>query len=219
MEASAQTIATPLQHQRPKPLHIIHFSCPVTEVSVQNLQDLLLRAVTSDAGAIQLRISSGGGGLNPGFAAYGLLKSLPVPLHTHNSSNVESIAVLMYLAGQRRTAADHSRFTFHPLHWGTGNGIVDHARMAEWVTSLDFDRERYCAIFREATQGAQVPLDIEECLRDRAKIIGAATAATHGITTAALGADGLEASVASMCAGEVHVLPRENVVHWWVNGF
>lgn len=140
--------------------HTIHFICPVTARSVQILQNVCLGAIrTAGASRIELRISSEGGDLAAGFAAYGFLRSLPIGLHTHNISNVESIAILMYLAGTVRTAALHSRFVVHPLHWNTTQGAVDHNRLNEWSESLNFDRGRYAAIFQETTNDAKLPID------------------------------------------------------------
>ena len=42
----------------------------------------------------------------------------------------------------------HSKFLFRPFHW-TLHGAVDHARMAEYVMSLDYDLELYARIVAE----------------------------------------------------------------------
>ncbi len=60
-----------------------------------------------------LVINSSGGNLNAGIAAYNYLSSLPITLRTHNISNVSSAAVMIYCAGQTRTASPHSRFLIH----------------------------------------------------------------------------------------------------------
>lgn len=186
--------------------HVVHMACPVTPASIQCLHNVILGALSQRAGPIQLRISSEGGHLASGFAAYGLLSSIPIPLRTHNNGNVESVAVLLYLAGSERTTAEHSRFVLHPLNWGTPAGQVDHSRLSEWNGSLNFDRDRYCAIFKQATQGAEIPIDVSKHLQNEALIIGPAAARTSGIVTGAVSAD-------------CHDLPSENVTHWWVDRF
>ena len=200
------TQENPRETTQNKKTHVIHLSCPITQTSVQGLQNVVLGALHQGAEAVHLRISSEGGHLASGFAAFGLLSSLPIPLHTHNNGNVESAAVLLYLAGSDRTAAEHSRFVLHPLNWGTPAGQVDHSRLSEWNGSLNFDRDRYCAIFKQATQGAQVPIDVSKHLQNEALIIGSAAATDARIVTRAI--DSVE-----------HKLPSENIVHWWVTAF
>ncbi|MFT0531895.1 ATP-dependent Clp protease proteolytic subunit [Castellaniella hirudinis] len=200
-----QQAATPQNVPSVRP-HIIHMACPVTQTSVQVLHNVTLGAIAQGATSIDLRMSSEGGNLAAGFAAYGLLTSLPIPVHTHNNGNVESVAVLIYLAGSERTVAAHGRFVLHPLNWALGNGSVDHSRLIEWSDSLNFDRNRYCAIFQQATQGAESPIDVLQCLKNEALIIGPAAARAAGITTRAVSTDS-------------HTLPSENIVHWWVDRF
>ncbi|RTZ39956.1 hypothetical protein EKL30_17005 [Candidimonas sp. SYP-B2681] len=203
---SLQSHATQPQNIPVETVHVIHMACPITPASIQQLHNCTLLALQEGAQRLELRISSLGGCLASGFAAYGLLRSLPVPVRTHNNGNVESAAVVIYLAGSERTAATHSRFVIHPLNWGTGNGSVDHNRIVEWADSLNFDRDRYRTIFDEATDGAQIPIDILKHLNQEAIIIGPADAESAGITTRTVAAD-------------THKLPFHNVRHLWISGF
>ena len=119
---------------------------------------------------------------------YFFLKSLPLPLTTFNVGSVESVGAAIFLAGQRRYACPGTRFLIHPLHWGFGNLVAaDHARISEWRDCLDFDAERYAAIFDEATRGAPAPApaDIRAFLTRNARLYTAEQAATAGIVHAA----------------------------------
>ena len=118
--------------------HIIHFYGPVTPASIEELRNCALSGIQEGhADELLISISSEGGNLAAGFTAYHFLRSLPVPVTTHNLGNVESIGVLLFLAGEKRLVVQHGRFTLHALHWGFGSGTVDHDRLAEYTASLN----------------------------------------------------------------------------------
>jgi Protease subunit of ATP-dependent Clp proteases len=135
-------------------LHVVHFIGPINATSACTIRNLCLQALQSGASEIELHMSTEGGNMTAGFALYFFLKSLPLPLTTWNVGSVESVGVAIFLAGQKRYACPGTRFLIHPLHWGFGNLVAaDHARISEWRDCLDFDAERYAAIFEEATRG------------------------------------------------------------------
>ena len=85
-------------------------------------------------------------------------------MRTHNLGTVESMGNIIFLAGERRSACQHSKFLFHPFHWNL-NGSVDHARMSEYAMSLDYDLHLYARIVAERTPMAAEPLDILDYLK------------------------------------------------------
>lgn len=128
-------------------LHTIHFLCQVNTATVGQLQNHCLSAIAQGATEINLHISSQGGETGAGFTAYNFLKSLPVMLRTHNISNIESIANIVFLAGKERFANPISRFLLHPLLWGFGSPSADHARLREYGKCLDNDLDRFVQVF------------------------------------------------------------------------
>ena len=163
-------------------LHIVHFIGPITHGSVCTVRNLCLQALQNGASEIELHMSTEGGNMTAGFALYFFLKSLPLPLVTHNIGSVESVGVVIFLAGQRRYACPGTRFLIHPLHWGFGNLVAaDHSRVSEWRDCLDFDAERYATIFEEATQAAGVQDDVRTNLFGNARIYNAEQAVAAGI--------------------------------------
>jgi ATP-dependent protease ClpP protease subunit len=182
-------------------LHVVHFIGPITANSACTIRNLCLQALQSGASEIELHMSTEGGNMTAGFALYFFLKSLPLPLTTWNVGSVESVGVAIFLAGQKRYACPGTRFLIHPLHWGFGNLVAaDHARISEWRDCLDFDAERYAAIFEEATQGARDPHDIRGYLTGSSRIYTADQAVDAGIVHAARQALLPEAGTTS---------------HWW----
>jgi ATP-dependent protease ClpP protease subunit len=182
-------------------LHIVHFIGPINHGSACTVRNLCLQAVQAGASEIELHMSTEGGNMTAGFALYFFLKSLPVPLTTHNIGSVESVGVVIFLAGQKRYACPGTRFLVHPLHWGFGNLVAaDHSRVSEWRNCLDFDAERYACIFDEATKGAPAYADIRTNLTGNARIYDADEALAAGIVHAAVQARLPEAGATS---------------HWW----
>lgn len=182
-------------------LHIVHFIGPINHGSACTIRNLCLQALQNGASEIDLHMSTEGGNMTAGFALYFFLKSLPIPIHTHNIGSVESVGVVIFLAGQRRRACPGTRFLIHPLHWGFGSLVAaDHARVSEWRDCLDFDAERYARIFDEATAEAGVDSTVRSNLFANARIYDAEQALAAGIVH--------EAAQARLpSAGETS--------HWW----
>jgi ATP-dependent protease ClpP protease subunit len=182
-------------------LHIVHFIGPINHTSACTVRNLCLQALQSGASEIELHLSTEGGNMTAGFALYFFLKSLPLPLTTHNIGSVESVGVVIFLAGTKRYACPGTRFLVHPLHWGFGNLVAaDHSRISEWRDCLDFDAERYARIFEEATHGASAPADIRYLLTSSARLFDSAQALEAGIIHEAVQARLPEAGTTS---------------HWW----
>ncbi|MGR2662496.1 ATP-dependent Clp protease proteolytic subunit [Chromobacterium haemolyticum] len=169
--------------------HTVHFLCPVNQSTISWLQDRCLTAIHSGATSIDLHLSSSGGDLIAGFTAYHFLKSLPVPVRTHNLSNVESIANVIFLAGKERYANPGSRFLFHPLHWSFPAPLADHARVSEWTKCLDNDFERFVEIFNLATNLGNGMADCGDLIRSATiadSVMAENCGITHGTRTASL---------------------------------
>lgn len=164
--------------------HVIHFMRSINSETLAGFQQVTLSALQQGATKLEIHISSDGGSNDQGFAVYHFLRSLPVPIVMHCIGNVESMAVIMFLAGSERVITPHGKIKIHPMHWGFPGGTVDHDRLAEYIVSLDFDAERYANIFNERTQGSNEPVNVRAHLMGQAKLLGAAAAVSSGIATA-----------------------------------
>ena len=163
-------------------LHIVHFIGPINHHTACTIRNLCLQALQSGATEIELHMSTEGGNMTAGFALYFFLKSLPLPLTTHNVGSIESVGVVIFLAGGKRYACPGTRFLVHPLHWGFGNLVAaDHSRVSEWRDCLDFDAERYARAFDEATQDCAGCVDIRPNLFGNARLFDAEQALAAGI--------------------------------------
>ncbi len=179
-------------------LHIVHFIGPINHASACSVRNLCLQALQSGATELELHLSTEGGNMTAGFALYFFLKSLPLPLTTHNVGSIESVGVVIFLAGNKRYACPRTRFLVHPLHWGFGALVAaDHSRVSEWRDCLDFDAERYASICQEATGGK---MDIRSHLFGNARLFDTDQALAAGIIH-----DTVQARLPA--AGETS--------HWW----
>jgi ATP-dependent protease ClpP protease subunit len=111
------------------------FSAPLNTASVGALQQVVEKAL-NDPGFrdLQLVMSSTEGQHDAGFNLYGLLRSLPVPVHIHASGVIGRISVFAFLAGYRRTCAPTATFEFHPFAWGFGGAVT--------ITQMEFATDR-----------------------------------------------------------------------------
>jgi len=163
-------------------VHVIHFSGVISTTTTERMRDSCLQALSQGATMLRLHFASVGGLTPDSFSLYGFLRSLPVPLVMHNIGNVDSVGVIVFLAGQCRYACNHSRFLIHPLSWSF-SGTIDHARLRETVAGLNNDVNRYAQIFDERTKGAKKPLKIRRHLSRQEKIVTAAAAIDCGLVS------------------------------------
>ncbi|MEH6564485.1 MAG: ATP-dependent Clp protease proteolytic subunit [Halopseudomonas sp.] len=163
--------------------HVITFTAPINSSSCGQLIRKCSEAINHDATELTIKIATMGGDCSYGFTLYNFLLALPVPVHTHNLGTVESMGNIIFLAGERRTAAPISKFLFHPFHWSL-HGSVDHARMSEYAMSLDYDLDLYTRIVDERTEGAEQPLDVRSYLTASPRILSADEALGTGLIDA-----------------------------------
>ena len=97
---------------------VVNFVSGINPKSIAALIEITGKARNNMSNKIILNISSPGRDLPSAFAAYYHLRSLGISLVSHNMGNIESSAVLLYLAADTRLAAPHSRFLLHPFSTG-----------------------------------------------------------------------------------------------------
>lgn len=66
---------------------------------------------------LYLFIDSTGGQIDDGIALFGFIRSLPVEVTTINTGLIASIAIMPFMAGEKRIALPHSLFHFHDYDW------------------------------------------------------------------------------------------------------
>ena len=92
-----------------------------------------------------ININSGGGNVSDGVAIYNIIKKLPYHVITHNLGEVSSAALLLYMAGKTRTAAEISKFMIHPILLNP-NRLCNYYQMKELTNILEADINNYFSI-------------------------------------------------------------------------
>ncbi len=91
-----------------------------------------------DYESLTVLFSSEGGSTDQGLALYNFIRALNRPIHMHAVGHVGSTAILVFLAGHKRTCTPFSRFFFHAYDWGfEGRQMTD--RIAEALKRLNSD--------------------------------------------------------------------------------
>ena len=99
---------------------------------------------------IRINIHSYGGNIVDGIAMYNYIKYIKtknINVWTHNLGAVESAAVLLYLAGDKRTMDATSTFLVHPITKTLENS--NYNQITKQLDALNKDIERYAGIVNE----------------------------------------------------------------------
>jgi ATP-dependent protease ClpP protease subunit len=135
---------------------LINFYADVNEHSVNSLINFITQLVAKQTREnsleeIIIQISSSGGSSDHGLLAYNYLRQLSVPKTTIGMGNVDSAAVMIFCAGEKRLAMQSCRLTLHEALTsiqGTFNGTKLHeiANLNERITS------DYCKVIAGVTK-------------------------------------------------------------------
>ena len=83
---------------------------------VRRVFDALEKITANGIGTAHILLQSNGGYVSDGICLYNTLRNVPLNLIMYNGGAVASIAVTVFLAGQRRVASDTARFMIHKSH-------------------------------------------------------------------------------------------------------
>lgn len=89
------------------------FAGDIEQQAVQRFFNAFATIKNNGVKKVNLLIQSGGGIISDGFAVYTFLKNLPIDISTYNCGFVGSIAIMIYLAGNKRYASNLSKFMIH----------------------------------------------------------------------------------------------------------
>ncbi len=102
---------------------------------------------------IYLCFSSNGGSVNAGITLYNFLRALPVRIVMHNIGSIDSVATIIFLAGDERYAAPHTTFSFHGVAAGFGKDTrLKYADLRERVSQVEQDEIKLAGIMVENTK-------------------------------------------------------------------
>ena len=128
----------------------INFSSPVDWARTQKLKGSLLALSEQKPSEFVLMISSNGGEVLSGITLYNFLKALSVKITTYNMGNVDSIANVIFLAGNERFACPNTSFLFHGVKTGfPPNQMLDLNQIKELESSMTRQQEIISGIVAE----------------------------------------------------------------------
>lgn len=137
----------------------------------------LNHAVNNNYDSVYLCFSSLGGLVADGIYLYNHIRSLPIPVTTHNTGSVSSIAVAAFVGGENRFCSPHAMFMIHPTALPMQENITSGRAQAVLDGALA-DDQRTEDILRAR---ASVPEDILVGRRTRDIFISPDRALTYGL--------------------------------------
>jgi ATP-dependent Clp protease protease subunit len=97
--------------------------------------------------------SSNGGSVDAGITLYNFLRSLPVDISMHNMGSIDSIATVIFLAGNKRYASPHSAFLFHGVQFNfEGKISVNNQQLIELLSRLKTDQQKISGVLTDRTK-------------------------------------------------------------------
>lgn len=160
----------------------VHLAGAINPSSVIQLIQIVGDRVGKGARSILLAISSPGGQIYWGVTAYNFLRGLGVEVITHNVGQVDSIAAVIYCAGDRRLCVPTGRFLIHGVaaqFAGTDVSITE-KDLRSRLAGLEQNRDTIATILSARTGK---PLgDVKGDMLGE-KIMNAADAQTYGFVT------------------------------------
>lgn len=86
---------------------------------------------------IEIYISSPGGSVSAGLAIYDAIRACPCDVHMIASGEIMSMGFIIFLAGDKRIAAPHTRFMMHSISYGTEGITKDHEIQVNEAKSMN----------------------------------------------------------------------------------
>lgn len=154
----------------------------INNQTVPRLIDAVTERVGKGARSVLIAISSPGGHIYWGVTAYNFLRGLGIQVTTHNAGQVDSIAGVIYCAGDDRMSVPDARFLIHgvSLTFPGSDPTLSEKDLRSRLGSLEKERDTIAAIL--ATRTGK-PLDDvrQDMLTER--ILTAAEAKDYGFVT------------------------------------
>jgi len=131
----------------------INYSDVIDDGRVKGIMALCTQLISQQKpDSLYFLFSSNGGSVNAGVALYNFLKALPCKIIMHNTGSIDSIAAVIFLAGEERYAAPHSTFLYHGVKITINQGTnIDYHQTLELASRLRHDQDKIAGIIAENT--------------------------------------------------------------------
>lgn len=131
----------------------IRFMAPIFQNTVLALLNCIDGATKDKCTHLHLLISSGGGSVFHGVSVYNYLKGINMNVTTYNFGSADSIATILFCAGNKRICVPHSRFLIHPVsQQGNPKLILREKDLDESIKGMQIDTEIIAKIIAATTK-------------------------------------------------------------------
>jgi len=157
----------------------INFQSSINGATVARLIDIVQKNLAQGVERFVILISSPGGEVAPGIAAYNFLRGIPAEVVTHNYGVIDSMAVVLFSAGQERYCVPHARFLLHGVGFTLGQNVrFEEKQLDERMKSLRIDRQNIAKIIAERCD--RNATDVESDMLE-VKTLSSTQAADYGL--------------------------------------
>ncbi len=166
------------QPATPPPVKYLSFSAGINQQTVQGLIGVMSNYHNQAIPKIYFTLSTSGGDVDPGIHLYNYLRGLPFELTLHNVGHVNSVGIIVFLAGQKRYASPNATFMFHGVGINVSQGErLEEQQLRDKLEVILRGQDRIGSIIQERTK-----LDKETIagLFSKAQTKDAAWAKEHG---------------------------------------
>lgn len=130
--------------------HFLFLTSEINQNSCNVLTAYLTDLLATGAQKLTIAISSPGGNVVNGVTMYNTIKAMPYEINTHNISNVDSIANVIFLAGKNRIANQCSTFMFHGVGFnGNANERLEEKNILEKLDTIRSEHKRIATIISD----------------------------------------------------------------------
>lgn len=150
----ANTDTVPATTNKPAPKVVyINYTDAIDIVRVKNTMAIITGLLANEnPDVLYFLFSSSGGEVDAGVALYNFLKALPIKIVMHNIGVIDSIANVVFVAGEKRYAVPHSTFLFHGVMWGlTGPSNLSLQNIKEILSQVNQKHDTIAGIICQNT--------------------------------------------------------------------
>lgn len=130
--------------------HYIRFEGSITPETTSRLIDAIRIARQTDAQRIVILFSSLGGSIYDGFLVAQTIETSKIPIQIHATNHIDSIANVIYLSAQERTAESYAKFYLHGA--STGVMSMDERTLLDQLSSLRTNNHRIAHYIAEHSE-------------------------------------------------------------------
>lgn len=143
----------------------IQFFANVDQQSVNSLIRVVNQKLGEGVRRFVLIISSTGGTVFHGLAAYNYLVGIPAEVETHNFGSADSIGAVMFCAGRRRYCVPHARFLLHGVSANFQQCNLEEKQLEERLKGLKIDVENIAGVIASST--GKTEAEVTQAMLDR----------------------------------------------------